>query len=358
MTHKNALFHLKRARKAGLPPGTLIHTGERKMEHARLSRMVYNSETLDEATGITVEAALAPVNPGKVAWINIDGLHDTDLIGRVGHPFQIHPLVMEDIVNTEQRPKAEDSGDALFVVFKMLTWNADQSVLDAEQVSLLVTADTVISFQEKPGDVFEGVRERLRGSKGRIRGAGTDYLAYALMDAVVDGYFGLLERVGDEIEALEDEVLAQPAPATLQRLHAVKRRLLYLRKAIWPLREAIGHLERSESPVIQHATRAYFRDLYDHAVQIIDMLETMRDMNTGLFDMYLSSVSNRMNEVMKVLTLIATIFIPITFIAGIYGMNFEWMPELKWRFGYPLVWLVILLISGGMLRYFKRKKWF
>jgi len=357
MEHKNTLFKFKRSPHARLPPGTLIHTGERKIDQVQISTRIYDKDTLAPFTSTDALNPIPETNPAKTTWINIDGLHKLELIKQIGEHFQIHPLILEDIVNTEQRPKFEDLGDYLFIVLKMLYWNPHKNILETEQVSILIMPHVLISFQERPGDVFDGIRERLQGKKGRIRKSGTDYLAYALMDAVVDNYFNILEKLGDEIESLEDEVMTAPSPNSLQTLHTIKRRLLYMKKAIWPLREAVSQLERAESTLVHPPSRPYFRDIYDHAVQIIDMLETMRDMNAGLFDMYMSSVSNRMNEVMKVLTIIATIFIPITFIAGIYGMNFEWMPELKWKYAYFAVWGLILLVTGGMLAFFKRKKW-
>ena len=292
-----------------------------------------------------------------ISWINIDGLHEVDIIEKLGTHFGIHPLTLEDIVNTEQRPKIEDMGEYLFIILKMMSYNRSENRVEAEQVSLIIGHNVVISFQEKMGDVFQGVRERIRFSKGRIRKMGSDYLAYALIDAIVDHYFIVLEEVGDQIENLEDEVMTRPTTETMQTLQKIKRRLLFLRKAVWPLREVISSLERGESKMIMKQSKPYFRDLYDHTIQVVDMVETMRDMNAGMFDMYLSSISNKMNEVMKVLTIIATIFIPLTFIAGIYGMNFDYMPELKWQWGYFGVWSVMALLFIGMMFYFRRKKW-
>ncbi len=354
---QNRLFY-KKARKSGLPPGTLVHVGEKKIEKTRITVLNFDEERFEEKEEASVEACFPYRDRSTVSWINIDGLHDVALIQKLGQHFGIHPLTLEDIVDTEQRPKLEDMGDYLFIILEMMLFNKAENRMEAEQVSLVVSRNVVISFQEKTGDVFEGVRERIRNAKGRIRSMGQDYLAYALMDAIVDNYFIVLEDVGDQIESLEDEVMTHPTTETMQMLQKVKRRLLFLRKSIWPLREVIGGLERGESKLIMKKTHPYFRDIYDHTIQVVEMVETMRDMNSGMFDMYLSSISNRMNEVMKVLTIIATIFIPLTFIAGIYGMNFEFMPELKWRFGYFTVWGVMILLLIGMMFFFKKKKWF
>ena len=239
----------------------------------------------------------------------------------------------------------------------MISFDPVENRVNAEQVSLIIGPNYLISFQEMPGDVFQGVRDRISNSKGRIRKMDSDYLAYSLIDAIIDSYFVVLETVGDQIEDLEDDVMGNPTTETMQKLQKIKRRLLFLRKSVWPLREIISSLEKSESQLIKKITLPYFRDIYDQTIQVVEMVETMRDMNAGMFDMYLSNVSNKMNEVMKVLTIIATIFIPLTFIAGIYGMNFEYMPELKWHWGYFGVWLVMTVVVALMIVYFKRKKW-
>ena len=353
---KSKLFSMKK-RKAGLPPGTLVHVGERKAETTRLTVIDYTEDTCVETEFQSVGDVLPYRDTASMTWINVDGLHDVSLIETLGKHYGIHPLTMEDIVNTEQRPKMEDMGEYLFIILKMVTFNKTENRVEAEQVSLIIGTHFVLSFQERVGDVFSSIRERIRNAKGRIRKMGTDYLAYTLMDAVVDNYFVVLEEVGEQVEALEDEVMGSPTAETMQRLQKIKRRLLFLRKSIWPLREVISGLERYESGLIKKTTRPYLRDLYDHTIQVADMVETMRDMNSGLFDMYLSNISNRMNEVMKVLTIIATIFIPLTFIAGIYGMNFQYIPELAWRWGYFAVWGVMLAVVVGMVVFFKRKKW-
>jgi magnesium transporter len=292
-----------------------------------------------------------------VTWINIDGLHQLDIIEKVGQHFNIHPLVLEDIVNTGQRPKTEEFEDVIFVVLKMLHYNENSEKITSEQFSLVLGSNFLITFQEIQGDVFRTVRERIRKSKTRIRKAGCDYLAYALIDAIVDHYFVILEALGDKIEDIETQLLDNPTRDTLEIIHEMKREMIYLRKQIWPIRELINSLVKGESSLINESTRLFFRDIYDHTIQIIDTIESYRDILSGMLDIYLSTLSNKMNEVMKVLTIIATIFIPITFVAGIYGMNFKFMPELEWRWGYVMVWAIIVVVVGIMISYFKKKKW-
>ncbi|MBM3298202.1 MAG: magnesium/cobalt transporter CorA, partial [Candidatus Aminicenantes bacterium] len=292
-----------------------------------------------------------------VTWMNVDGIHDAALIQELGSCYGIHPLTLEDIMTTSQRPKLEDYGDYLFLVVKMLHPRRDGGEERFEQVSLIIGPNHLLSFLEDVGDVFDQVRERIRNGKGRIRNLGSDYLAYALLDAIVDGYFLELEKIGDEIEALEGEILKEPKTAVVQRIHHLKREMIFLRKSVWPLREAIARLERRESPLVKDSTTVFLKDVYDHTIQVIDTVETFRDMLTGMLDTYLTSVSNRMNEVMKVLTLIATIFMPLTFIAGVYGMNFKHMPELGWKWGYWGALGLMGLVAGVMFVMFKRKKW-
>jgi magnesium transporter len=351
-------FIKKTARKPGLAPGTLVHVGERKVDKIRIRVIEFDEETINESEFETIKECLPSQEKRTVTWINIDGLHDVGLMEEIGKHFGLHPLVMEDILHTDQRPKMEDFEDYIFIVAKMLSFDKERKELKAEQLSLILGENYVVTFQERVGDVFEPVRERLRKGKGRVRRMQSDYLAYALIDAVVDHYFIVLEKIGETVESLEEELITNPTPETLQSIHRLKRELIFLRKSVWPLRELISGLERGEASLIQEKTTVFLRDVYDHTIQVIDTVESLRDMVSGMLDVYLSSLSNRMNEVMKVLTIIATIFIPMTFIAGIYGMNFEMMPELKWPWGYPLVWCIILAIGIVMLGYFKNKKWF
>lgn len=351
-------FIKKISKTAGLSPGTLVHVGKKKIEKARIRIIDYDESQLNEKEAKKIEECFPFKEKPTVTWINIDGLHQVDIIEKIGKHFDVHPLVLEDIVNTGQRPKMEDFDSYIFVVLKMLYYDEEKNEVTAEQLSLILGSNFVISFQERVGDVFNPIRERIRNAKGRIRKMGADYLAYCLADAVVDNYFAILEKFGEKIESMEEELVAHPTPETLQTIHNLKREMIFLRKSVWPLRELISGLERGESPLIQEATGIYLRDVYDHTIQVIDTIETFRDMVSGMLDIYLSSVSNKMNEVMKVLTIIATIFIPLTFVAGIYGMNFEYMPELKWHWVYPeAFWATIAVIGGVMLFYFKRKRW-
>jgi magnesium transporter len=345
------------SRKAGLPPGTLVPVGEMKDAKVRIKVIDYDETRFEEKEVAAAEECLVFKDKPTVTWINIDGIHRVEIIEQIGKHFGVHPLVMEDIVNTGQRPKMEDFGDYIFAVLKMLCHEKDSDQVRAEQVSLILGSNFVISFQEVEGDVFNPIRDRVRKAKGRIRRMGADYLAYALIDAVVDNYFMILERFGDKIEGMEEELIANPTPQTLQTLHSLKRDLIFLRKSVWPLRELLSGLERSESPLIADTMGIYLRDVYDHTIQIMDTVESFRDMVSGMLDTYLSSISNRMNEVMKVLTIIATIFIPVTFIAGIYGMNFKYMPELEWLYSYFITLTVMGAVGVGMIVYFRRKRW-
>lgn len=348
----------KRSHKTGLPPGSLIHIGEQRTEIPRITLIQYDGQTFSEGEASSLEQCASQMkeNPG-IFWINIDGIHEMSLMGKAGELFGIHPLTLEDIVNTEQRPKTETYDSYLFFSLKMLSPGKKKEEQVSEQISILLGDRLVITFQERPGDVFDQVRERLRQTKGRIRTQKADYLAYALLDSVVDSYFDLLERLGDEMEDLEELVLRNPSKQMVPRIHNLKRRALVLRRAVWPLRELVSTFEKSESPLLEKSTRVYLRDVYDHTIQIIDGVEVSREIISGLMDLYLSSLSNRTNEVMKVLTIVATIFIPLTFLAGVYGMNFKHMPELAWRWAYPAVWGVMIVAALGMLWYFRRKKW-
>jgi magnesium transporter len=347
----------KRSTKVGLPPGTLVHVGERKVEAARITVIDYDEANFQEKQVPAIEECFPFKATPTVTWINIDGLHQVDIIEKVGAQFELHPLILEDILHTGQRPKLEDFDNYMYIVLKMLSYNDLKQQVEAEQVSLVLGSNFVISFQESVGDVFDQVRDRIRNAKGRIRKMGPDYLVYSLIDAVVDNYFLILEKLGERIESMEEDLVAEPTQKTLQQIHGLKREMISLRKSVWPLREAVSALERSESGLIGKPTHVYLRDVYDHTIQVIDTVETFRDMVSGMLDIYLSSLSNRMNAVMKVLTIIATLFIPLTFIAGVYGMNFKYMPELAWGWGYPAVLLVMAAVAVIMLVYFRRKKW-
>lgn len=342
--------------KAGLPPGTLIYTGDQQSGPVTITLIDYDEQHLQERRVDTVEECLSFRDAPTVTWVNVDGIHRVEVVEKLGTHVDLHPLVMEDILNVGQRPKMEDFDEYLFLIFKML-YHSQEGDLQIEQVSLVLGPTWVLSFQERAGDTFDPVRERIRSGKGKIRKMGPDYLIYALIDTVVDNYFTILERIGEQVEDIEEGLVANPGPDALQAIHRLKRQLIFLRKSVWPLREVVLGLERLETPLIDEKTEVYLRDVYDHTIQVIDTIETYRDMVSGMLDIYLSSVSNRMNEVMKVLTIIATIFIPLTFIAGVYGMNFEYMPELGWRPGYFLVWVVMATVALLMAAYFRRKRW-
>jgi len=348
----------KRSEKAGLEPGSLVHVGEPKAAKPKITAMVYDSSQLLEEELETIGDAFPLCKAPSVTWINVDGIHQVKMVEELGERLGLHPLVLEDILNPEQRPKMEDLGDYLYMVLKMLDWDDARHEMTTEQISVLVGANYVVSLQEEPGgDVLDPIRLRIRGGKGRMREEGPDYLAYTILDGVVDRYFGVLESLGEKVEDLEGELVTNPGRDALQKLHHLKREMIYMRKAVWPLREVVAGLERSESPLIRKSTHPYLRDVYDHAIQVMDAVETLRDMLSGMLDIYLSSLSNRMNEVMKVLTIFASIFAPLTFIAGVYGMNFRYLPELTWRWAYPALWLVMLTIGLVMLWFFRRKRW-
>ncbi|MCF7886568.1 MAG: magnesium/cobalt transporter CorA [Candidatus Marinimicrobia bacterium] len=347
----------RRSKKAGLSPGTLIHIGEQKTEYVELSVIDYNSDEAEFSKIDTPDKILKYIKNDNVSWLNVCGLHQPEIIDQIGHEFGIHSLVLEDILNTEQRPKVEIYDDYIFIVVKMLQYDEKKEGLDVEQLSLILGKNFVITFQEKEGDVFDRLREWIKKGKGRLRKKGADYLAYALVDAVVDHYFLVLEKFGDEIEKIEDNVYLEPDSDMVSEIQRIKSDMIFIRKSVWPLRESINLLMRDETPFIKEENIIFLRDLYDHTIQVIDTIEIFREMVSSLLDVYLSSISNRMNEVMKVLTIIATIFIPLTFIAGIYGMNFEYMPELKIPWAYPAVLIVCILIAIIMLIFFRRKKW-
>jgi len=348
----------KRSQKAGLPPGTPVHIGERRSETTRITLFDYNEQRVDEKDLTHPKECSLVEDKSTVTWINVTGLHQVQVLEELNECFGLHPLVLEDILNTDQRPKMEDYGDYLYIVLKTLFMAGDRGdEVESEQVSVILGRNFVLSFQEKESPLFEPIRERLRSGKGRLRKMGPDYLVHAILDAIIDQYFVVLEKLGEKIEFLEEEVVIQPTPTTLQATHQLKREMIFLRKAVWPLREVIGSLERGESSLIKESTVIYLRDIYDHTIQVIDNIETFRDMLSGMMDIYLSSISNRMNEIMKVLTIIATIFIPLTFIVGLYGMNFKYMPELSWPWGYPLILALMLAVAVFMLSYFRRKKW-
>lgn len=319
--------------------------------------MDYDRDSLEELTLDRIEECFPAAEAPPVSWVNVDGLHDVSIIEAVGDRFGIHRLALEDVLSTSQRPKVEDYEGHSLIVLQMLFFDPETESLTSEQVSLILGSTYVFSFQEREGDVFEPVRQRLRAGKGKLRTMGADYLAYALIDAIVDSYFKILEDVGDRIEELEEQVFDEPQIEILHRVHRLRRETLVLRRAIWPLREALGLMYRGEVETITEPTQVFFRDVYDHSVQVIDAVETLREVLAGAMDLYMSGVSNRMNEVMKVLTVISTIFIPLSFFAGLYGMNFAYMPELGVRWAYPALLVVMGSLAAGMLWFFRRRGW-
>lgn len=346
----------KRAKTTGTLPEALTLMEEPKQKHIRIHAMQYDKEHVYESEISDIHAIFPLKDDRLITWVNIDGL-DPATIKAVGGVFNVHPLIQEDIVHNEQRPKMEEFDEHIYIVVKMLTFNETRKHIESEQISILLCKGCVVTFQEKTGDLFNLVRDYIRTGKGRIRKSGADYLAYSLLDAVIDNYFVILEKLGDIADVFEENMVAAPNAVKLSTVHRLKKDMLFMRKSVWPLRELLSAMQRSDSPLIEPATRPYWQDLYDHTIQIIETSESLRDMLMSMLDIYLTSMSHRLNEVMKVLTIIATIFMPLTFIAGLYGMNFEYMPELKWRFGYLMVLGLMSLTAVTMLFFFKRKKW-
>lgn len=350
------ILKTRKGKKAGSSPGTLVHVGEVRQSGVSIEVTEYNSDGLESQLLDPASLKIRIASEPTVTWMNVEGISDLSLMEKIGDGFGLHPLVLEDIVNTDQRPKTDDYGNYIFMVIKMFTPSADGLV--SEQISFLLGNSWLVTLQEGlDGDPFVSVRERLKNPQGRLRTRGPDYLCYALIDAVVDNYFLVLEDIANRIEDLEEELMNTPTPETLSRLYRLKREVLLLHRSIWPLREVVSALIRRESPLVKETTVTYLRDLYDHAIQVIETTETLRDMLSGMLDIYLSSVSNRMNAIMKVLTIIATIFMPLTFIVGLYGMNFKHMPELEKPWGYPAVLVLMAAVTIGMLIFFRKKRW-
>jgi magnesium transporter len=343
----------KRHPPAGSQPGTMVISEEANKPAIRV--MDYTVDHLDEYDVHEVAQLRACLEKDSVSWIDVQGLGDEQVLKSIGEMFSMHPLALADVVNIPQRPKVEPYDGQLFAVTRMTACRVGEIV--SEQVSLMIGPNYVLTFQELHGDVFDPIRARIRQGGPVFRSSGPGYLAYALLDAVLDGYYPVLEVFGERLDTLEDDLLRHPVPAVLQRIHRIKRELLAIRKAIWPQREAIIALVHDTGPLINDEVRVHLRDCHDHCTQIIDVVETYRELAGSLMDMYLSSVSNRQNEVMKVLTVMATIFIPLTFLAGIYGMNFEYMPEFHLRWAYPAVLLIMLAVAAGMVMHFYRKGW-
>ena len=353
-----ARFLKNREKVKGQSPGALIFVGTQKVETVNMRLVDYDDKNLTEKELVDIKDGVRCKQTRSVTWINVNGLHDAQAIGNIGQAFDLHPLVMEDILNTGQRPKMDDYGSYIFIVLKMIRFDRHTRKIINEQLSMVLADTFVLTFQERPGDVFEPVRERIRRQKSRIRGAGTDYLAYALMDTVVENYISVIEHIGDQIEDLEEEILSSRDNAVMEKIHLFKRETSYLRKLIRPAREAVFQLSRLESDLLHEKTQPFIKDLEDLIIHATEAIDTYRDLLTDQLNIYNSVVANKMNDIMKVLTIFAAIFIPLTFIAGIYGTNFQYLPELRYKYSYFIFWGVLVTIAGALLYYFNKKKWF
>ncbi|MCF8295909.1 MAG: magnesium/cobalt transporter CorA [Saprospiraceae bacterium] len=345
------------SKKTGLPPGALVHIGSRKTDKVKISIIDYNANNYSESIVEKTEDCYSFKDSDSVSWINIDGLHDIDSIDSLGQHFNLHRLLLEDVLNTNHRPKLEEFDNCLFVSLKMLGISKDGKSVVYEQISLVLGKNWLITFQEIEGDIFESLRQRLREKKGNIREKGADYLFYRIIDTIVDNYFIVTEHISEVIEGLEEKAINNPDDKLMQDIQQLKKQLINLRKAVNPLREIVASLEKDSSSLIHKGTVRYLRDVYEHIIHVNESIETERDMLGSIMDLYQTGVSNRMNKVMQVLTIIATIFIPMTFIAGVYGMNFDFMPELHWKYGYLGAWGIMLAVLAAMLAFFKRKRW-
>lgn len=348
-----------RTPKLGLPPGSLIYIGEKdKLQaHVDVSVFDYTENTFTEFCPTDLKELAKYKNPHTITWINIDGIHDVEFIRQAGEIFELHPLLLEDVLNPDHRPKIEEYGDYIHFTLKELKWNKTEKIIEAEQISFVFGRGFVISFQEQKGDIFEPIRDRIRNDKGRIRKMKADYLAYSLIDIIVDHYFIIIDNIEDEIEALETVVLKNTHDKNIRNIQKLKKDLMTLRKSIIPLRESVGNLEKTGSELIEERTTYFLKDVYDHTLHITDSIETYREMLNSLMELHLAGMNNRLNKVMKVLTVISTIFIPLTFIVGVYGMNFDYMPELRWHYGYHAVWAFMILVVVFMLYVLRRNKW-
>ena len=344
-------------KEAGAPPGTIVYTGPERRQPATVRLHVFDEDTLEHIEPCTLDEIRRQRAEGRV-WVDVEGVHDIELLRALGREFGVHDLTLEDIARPGQRPKIESYETYAYVVVRMMRWQEEEQRVDEEQVSIILGRDFVLSFQEKPGDVFDPVRHRLMNPQSGMRTASVDYLLYRLLDVVVDNYFIVMEKLGERVEALDSLVMSgDDWRGGMPLIHGMKQETLLLRRSVWPLREVLAQLERGDHMLVTPATRIYFRDVYDHTIEVIDTIESVRDLISGMLDVHLTIVNNRMSEVMKVLTIITTLFVPLTFIVGIYGMNFDFMPELQERWGYPSVWLVMIVITIGQLIFFRRKGW-
>jgi len=348
----------KRTKKIGQPPGTLIYTGSKKFTIPSITFFNYNADHFHEKKDTDFDAEFLLKNKSGVTWINVEGLHDIELIKKIAEFYQLHPLTIEDILNNGQRPKVEEFKDYIYISTKMIKWSAKTNNFRIEEFNIIIGKNYILTFQDCKTTIFNDLQERLRSTtKQRLREQGSDYLAYRLIDTIVDHYFVVLEVLGNQIEKIEEKIITAPTQKNARTIYRLKHKMLILRKSIWPMREVISHLLQISQDSISSFTHLYLRDVYDHTVQAIDTLETFRDMLSNILDIYLSSLTTRMNEIMKVLTMIATVFIPITFLASVYGMNFDYMPELHWHYGYYIVLTIMIIVVIWMVFFFRRKKW-
>ncbi|MBY9001713.1 MAG: magnesium/cobalt transporter CorA [Candidatus Heimdallarchaeota archaeon] len=350
---------LKRYKKSklGLPPGTIVYTGEERKEPISFTLIEYNEINFEKIEITNISDFFKRKKTNVVSWLTVQGVHDVDIIEILGKEIDLHPIVMEDISNIHERIKIEILDKFLFIVMKSFDFTPENLELTERQISFLLYENKLITFLEEKSNIFNSIINRIQSEFSRIRKLGNDYLLHSLIDIIVDSYFTLLEIIGDKVSDIEEELVTNPDKNTLMQIQHAKHDIIQIRKIIFPIREVINAIIRGDSPIIKEATHIYFRDAYDHIIRIIETLESYRDMVSGLLDIYLSSISNRMNEVMKVLTIIATIFIPLTFIAGVYGMNFLYMPELGWKYSYLVIWIIMLIVAIIMVIYFRRKKW-
>lgn len=335
-------------------PGTLHFTGEKKVHTATISQVSFNAQVVETSEHTTM--ATVHINPDHITWLHVSGVHDTALIESIGSAFALHPLLLEDIVHPSQRPKIDVYDAIVFIVLHALH-TEDEHAIVSEQISMVCGDKLVITFSESEKNMFEHIVESIVHNKGKVRSMGSDFLSYLLLDAVVDQYFVLFDTIGEQLELMEIDLIERPNQATLHAIYHIKRDMIFLRKSIWPLREVVAFLLRDSVPFMQEHTIRYLQDLYDHTIQVIDIVDSYRDILSGMLDNYLSSMSNHMNAIMKVLTMFTAIFIPLTFIAGLYGMNFKYMPELEWKYGYAFAWSMMGILTIGMIIYFKKKKW-
>jgi magnesium transporter len=344
------------SKKAGLPPGSLVTLGNGKEAKETVSLIDFTETQVTEKHNISPAECKDHIAASTITWIQVTGVSDPKIIETLGSEFKLHPLILEDIISCGQRSKIDSYKEHLFIVMQLLSYG-ESNKLQEVQVSIVLAKNLVISFAEKQDDIFHAIKERIHKSNSRIRKMGADYLVYAILDVIVDNYFVILEKIDDQLEQLEEELIREPGPQALLKIQQAKRNITLLRKSVWPTREVINQFQHIESPLVTQSIRIYLKDVYDHAIQAIDTIEGFRDIASGMLEIYISHINLRMNEVMKMLTVVATLFVPLTFIASIYGMNFDYMPELHHEWGYPIVLCVMLVIALFMLLHFRRKKW-